>query len=456
MADPSIFPAGVLPPTVLPGLSFPSFPGPGQAQTIAMVAQLNDTQWWPTERIRAMQLEQLQAVLRHAAATTHYGRKHFRDLATAPLTWERFRQLPVMSREVVQTQTKALRSNQVPKSHGPISMARSSGSTSRPVEVARCAVAGLVWHAVTARSHLWHRRDCRLPLATVRHSPDADQPGGVARKNWGPALANLGQTGPCHVLHIGASTREQLAWLRSRPVSYLMLYPSSLQDLLRLSPECPCPDLRAVMTFAEVVDPELRVELRDKWGVPLQDVYSTQEAGYLALQCPDHEHYHVQAESVHLEVVREDGTPCDPGERGKVLITPLHNFAQALVRYDVGDFAVVGEPCPCGRGLPVLERIVGRVHQTFMTAAGDRIWLTVGVHELPKLAPILQHQFVQRQPGQLELRLVEHRAHTPAEEAALVSYLMGKLPEGTELSVVWVDEIPRTGRGKFLSFRSEL
>ena len=54
------------------------------------------------------------------------------------------------------------------------------------------------------------------------------------------------------------------------------------------------------------------------------------------------------------------GKPCGVGEIGRVVVTPLSNFAMPLIRYDVGDTAEVGPPCACRRGLPVLTRIIGR------------------------------------------------------------------------------------------------
>jgi phenylacetate-coenzyme A ligase PaaK-like adenylate-forming protein len=61
-----------------------------------------------------------------------------------------------------------------------------------------------------------------------------------------------------------------------------------------------------------------------------------------------------------VEVLDEEGRPCAPGETGRVVATSLNNFAMPLIRYETGDTAEVGAPCPCGRGLPVLTRIMGR------------------------------------------------------------------------------------------------
>jgi phenylacetate-CoA ligase len=77
----------------------------------------------------------------------------------------------------------------------------------------------------------------------------------------------------------------------------------------------------------------------------------------MALQCPDHPHYHVLAENCLLELLDAAGRPA---RAGRVVVTPLHNFATPLLRYDLGDEAEFGPPCACGRALPVLTRISRR------------------------------------------------------------------------------------------------
>ena len=79
------------------------------------------------------------------------------------------------------------------------------------------------------------------------------------------------------------------------------------------------PRLKQIATFAEALPNDLRAACRAVFGVELKDVYSAQELGYLALQCPDHAHYHVQDDAVLLEVLRDGGTPCAAGEVGRIV-----------------------------------------------------------------------------------------------------------------------------------------
>ena len=72
----------------------------------------------------------------------------------------------------------------------------------------------------------------------------------------------------------------------------------------------------------------------------------------MAYRCPSQAGWHVNAETLLLEIVDASGQPCRPGEMGRVVITPFFSTAQPLIRYDHGDLAVAGEGCACGRTCP--------------------------------------------------------------------------------------------------------
>jgi phenylacetate-CoA ligase len=146
-------------------------------------------------------------------------------------------------------------------------------------------------------------------------------------------------------------------------------------------------NLRQVRTYGETLHADIRAICKAAWDVPVIDIYSCAEGGYLALQCPDHEHYHVQAEGVWLEVLDEKGRPCASGEIGRVVITPLHNFAMPLVRYDIGDYARVGPPCVCGRGLPVITEVMGKTRHMLRLPDGNVRFPRFGEARFHEIAP---------------------------------------------------------------------
>jgi phenylacetate-CoA ligase len=127
-----------------------------------------------------------------------------------------------------------------------------------------------------------------------------------------------------------------------------------------------------------------------------------------------------------------------------------------LLRYDIGDYAEVGPPCPCGRGLPVLTRILGRERAMLTTADGRRYWPFFGAWFFRDVAPVRQFQFVQTALDALDARMVLERPITDEEEAALRALILGFLPAPFAIRFVWVDAIPRAASGKYEEFRSEL
>ncbi|MCP4995711.1 MAG: phenylacetate--CoA ligase family protein [Gammaproteobacteria bacterium] len=208
--------------------------------------------------------------------------------------------------------------------------------------------------------------------------------------------------------------------------------------------------------MSESIGPALRDICLEVWNAPVVDIYSARETGYLALQCPEHQHYHVQSENVFVEILNDEGNPCNPGEVGRVIVTTLHNYASPLIRYDIGDYAEVGRPCDCGRGLPVLNRIAGRVRNMLTLPTGEKFWpLFLSMHSASD-APITQLQIVQRTLNKLEVRVVVDRSLFDQERVELTRALHDSLHYPFELEFVECQQIERSKSGKYEEFYSEL
>jgi phenylacetate-CoA ligase len=180
------------------------------------------------------------------------------------------------------------------------------------------------------------------------------------------------------------------------------------------------------------------------------------ELGTIALQCPESENLHVQAEFVLLEVLDAAGRPCRPGETGRVVVTALHNFATPLIRYALGDYATVAGPCACGCGLPALSRVVGRQRNLLIYPNGQRIFPEARPGGLVEVAPIVQFQLVQPSVERLVFRVVPGRPWTAAEEAALRLFLRDKFRHPFQIDIEYLAELPRQPNGKFDEFISHV
>lgn len=445
--------AGLVWPPVVDGLG---------AIVAAYGARLAETQWLPAAEIAALQRAQLAQLAAHCAAHSPGFRAR---LAAAGLTADDLAapgglaRLAPLTRRMLQDgngQTCA----HVPEAHLPLGESATSGSTGEPVVVRRTSLNQLDWMAMTVRDHLWQRRDpaAALVSSSAKHAVAERQ------DDWGAPLALLYHTGPLLVVPATLDVAALLRTVREFAPGCLVIYPGLLAALLDLvaADGQGLPGLHHLRCIGETVSPALRDAARTVLGLAVEDAYSSQECGYIALQCPDSADpdrpvYHVMAETHLVEVVDSAGEPCAPGQIGRVLITDLHNFATPLIRYDISDYAEAAAPCGCGRGLPTIGRIVGRERNLIRHADGTRHWPLVGFAGFRAVAPVRQYQLVQHALDGIEVRLVVDRPLDGGEEQALGAVISAAL--GAEFALTYryyPDRIPTGPNGKFDEFLCQL
>lgn len=424
---------------------------------LAMQFQLAQSQWWDPAALRQQQFRQIGNLLAHAIHTVPFYGEHFRtagyDHARDGLAPEAWASLPFLKREHIQRYGDALRSRQVSSDHGRVFDYATSGSTGTPIRFCKTEITDFFWRALTLRDHLWHQRDLGGKLAAIRTTVNETEGPG-----WGPATDEVFDAGSCATLNIRTDIEAQAKWLERQNPDYLLSHPSNIMALAKRCGEAgiQLPRLRQVRTFGETLMPGLREACLKAWGATLTDVYSAEEVGYIALQCPAHEHYHIQAESLLVEILDEKGKPCSPGEIGRVVITTLHNFAMPLIRYEVGDYAEQGESCPCGRGLAVLKRIMGRQRNMLTMPDGRQHWPSFPAEGWLPIAPVSQFQLVQRDLESIEARFVADRPVTADEKRRLAAMLHEYLRYPFRIDFVQMEQIERKPNCKFEDFISEV
>jgi phenylacetate-CoA ligase len=186
-------------------------------------------------------------------------------------------------------------------------------------------------------------------------------------------------------------------------------------------------------------------------------MYSSSECGMLALQCPVSGEYHSQSEVAIVEVIDTNGKHCEPGEIGRVVVTPLHNFAMPLIRYDTGDFAEAGCPCACGRGLPTLKRILGRRRNRLHLPDGNTTWPQLSSMPWQELAPAVE-RFQLRQEKDFSL-VFRYQASDPLPVDSLTrigAALMDQLRYTLPIEFEHVAALPVSEAGKLEDFVSSI
>lgn len=456
-----------IPLSAVEGCVWPAPAGGMQAVALAALHELEHSQYLPPAEMRRRQFLQAGHLLAFAATTIPFWRARLKDAGvdpTKPLDEETWSKLPILTRRDVQDAGKALHASKLPQQHGQTKTDTTSGSTGAPITVIRSALSLFWWNVFALRETVWHDIDLGGKLVAIR--PDWTRPADAKgmyvtrHADWGPPIAMHFPTGPAAILDVRHSTiAEHAAFIVDEGASHLVGYGSSLEALARhcLAHGIRVPTLRSVYSQGDVLSTAGRAACREAWGVDVIDNYSTVEVGNIATQCPEHSHLHVHAESAIVEILRDDGTPCAPGEVGRVIVTPLHDFAMPLIRYAVGDLAEAGGTCGCGRRLPVITRVLGRERRDTLKLPGGREAVPYyGSQVIASFPAIIQHQVVQRSLERIEIRLVARDRLTAADEARLREVIVTTTGHPFQVEIVYCDAIERAPSGKFVEFRREL
>ncbi len=421
----------------------------------SMLATLRRQQWDAPEAVRAERDRRLRAVVRHARTRVPYWRAH--PGPDDDLAW--FAALPALEKTTIKEHFAALTSEDA-ATRGAFTTS-SGGSTGAPTRVMQDAAHVQAAGALRALFDEWSGR--RI----------GDDRGIV----WG-AERDLLHGGPPLRMRTGrwlrrerwlnafrmedAAARDFLAWVRRVRPGQLLGYATSLHELALFAERhgIDARGARAVLTSAAPLHPHMREAITRVFGAPVFDRFGSREVGDCACECEAHDGLHV-VETTHLvEVVRPDGTPCEPGETGDMLVTSLVNHAMPLFKYRIGDRAVWHDrPCPCGRGWRRLARIEGRTIESLTATDGSMVSPMFVIHLLGVTLEkgwIRRFQFAEHAPGDVTLRIVPvdgvdgAEARHGAAVAEATAKLRRALGDDAAIAVRFVDEIPLAPSGKYL------
>ncbi|MBN1458580.1 MAG: phenylacetate--CoA ligase family protein [Armatimonadetes bacterium] len=244
---------------------------------------------------------------------------------------------------------------------------------------------------------------------------------------------------------------EQSHMLRTQQVKLVVSFPSVLTAIAAYCRACgdrPADyELRGIIATAELLSEEARSLIETAFGCPTLSRYTTEELGVLAQECPTGKHHHLNEASYVFELLdRDEDRPVAPGQPGRVVVTDLWSHAMPLIRYDLGDIAVMSEQCSCGWEGPVLKSIEGRVVETVYDSAGNRVSPFVVSGTMRDMEDVIQFQFVQHEPARYTMRLCT--TSTFAAEELVRTRLLRILGRDAHLTFEYVDEIPPLASGK--------
>lgn len=355
------------------------------------------------EKIRAIQLQRLRSIIRHAYQHTQFYRETMDQIGIKPEdihSIEDMQHLPVMSRADVKDHFSEMLVKGVDLSKCKVT--HSSGTTGEPVEYAYDQEALNFARALKVREKLWcgvRPGDRWINIAMTRKRGGHQITGG----NWRTFLKSYAAKGLD--VDVIEDLTDQVDKIQKFAPTVLQAYPTSLhavalemrrQNITDWKP-------RLLFTVAELLGEDTRLLVREVFGMEIMDIYGLIEVGDVSWQCRKAGEYHINADAILVEFLN-DGKPVAPGEIGEIVVTSLYNKAMPLIRYRSSD---AGRPsdghCTCGCNLPMMKVVDGKMLDFLVLPDGKLVSPHVPKKALLFVSGILRFQIVQHTVKELDV-----------------------------------------------------
>lgn len=411
---------------------------------------LMKSQWKPYEELRELQNRKLSAIIKHAYENVSFYHQKFDSAGVRPediKTVDDLPKLPITTKQEVKENFPdriVARGVDISKCWLP----RTSGSTGIPLTVVYDEAAEDFQKAVALRSNLSCGQKPWDKWADIT-SPDH-----IHNKKW---FQKFGIFNPI-ATSLFLEPKEQMSAIEKIKPSIIDGYASSIYLLAKAVQENGSDKIhpRIIYSTAELLTNEMRGYINSIFSVEMYDQFGCVELGRTAWECPAHSGYHIDVEAVVMEFAR-DGKQASPGERGEVVYTSLYNYAMPLIRYAIGDIGVLSNrECPCGRGLPLMERVEGRTDAFVQVPSGQIFSPIIWTILLRRFYDIAQFRVTQEKIDRIKIQVKPRSDLTRSAIEQITENVRKILGKEVHINVEPVDEIPRNNSRKIRAVISKV
>ena len=424
--------------------------------------ELNRTQWLSYDELLALQSKKLQRLVEYAYQYVPYYQKvfdtvgfHPEDLRQNP---DYFSKLPVLTKSIIRENWDELLTTE-PERRQQLSKLSTSGSTGNPlifmqdpdfrdvvtadiqrhIGWAGCGLGdrhAFIWGA---SQHMRFRQKMRIRLIDRvwnRFQIDAFT---MTEETMANFARRVCRDKPKVLFGYATALYRFAQFIRTSPFKGI--------------------SFRGIFTTSETLLPHVRQYLEETFQCKVYNRYGTLELGGVACECEAHTGLHISMENNFVEIL-SDGLPVKTGEVGEIIVTNLNNLGMPFIRYNIGDAGAwyTGEDCPCGRKLPMLKTLEGRLVEAFYTRDGRSVWSGFAGAAYRCLAhpTIQQFQIVQKSLEKMIVRLVPKGTIPRPILDEISQAIRTSYGENVVVDFEFPDEIPLLPSGKHSYAISEL
>lgn len=434
------------------GLVFPLQERLKKHSTVADRRAMEDSQWWPRERLEALRVQRLRALLTHAAAHVPYYRDLFARIGFDPAAMSSLtdlQRLPFLDKPLIRAHTDALKADDA---RG-LARFNTGGSSGVPLifyigleRVSRDVAAK--WRATR-----WWGVDIGDPEIVLWGSPielgAQDRVRLLRDRLMRTRLLPAFEMSDAKV----DGFIDEIRTLRPR---MLFGYPSAFAHIARHAQRqgVRMDDLgiKVVFVTSERLYDHQRTLIEQSFGAPVANGYGGRDAGFIAHQCPSGS-LHITAEDLIVEIVDREGRVLPPGESGEIVVTHLATRDFPFVRYRTGDVGVLAAPddapCACGRTLPVLKEVQGRSTDFIVARDGTVMHGLALIYIVRDMPGVAGFRIEQESLDLTRVKVMTEPGFPADGDARIRAGVKARLGESVEVVVEHVAQIAAEGSGKF-------
>ncbi|MGF2734995.1 phenylacetate--CoA ligase family protein [Marinobacter sp. DUT-1] len=411
---------------------------------------LEEQQWWPVDRLRMMQWERLQKLLTHAAEHSPFYRDVFSKHGISPASIrseDDLLRIPVTTKSDIRNNLENFISDQFDRNE--LVSAKTGGSTGFALKLYFDEACQERRNAAQLMADRWSGWDLGMKKAAIWGNPPV--PSTMKQKLRHHLLdrtiyldtMNLNETSMGDFVERWRAEQPGAIFGHAHSIYIFACYLRG-HGITDLRP-------RGIVATSMMLLDQERKAIEQGFDCPVTNRYGCEEVGLIACECEEHRGMHLNLPHLFVEFLDGENKPVKPGEPGKIVVTDLNNFAMPLIRYrveDVGTFT--DEPCCCGRGLPILQRLEGRVADFLKLPDGGQVaGISLIERTLTKVPGIEQMQLVQEDLTGLSINRVKGSDHNPEMDRALISELQEVFGDSVSITIHDVSEIPQESSGKY-------
>jgi phenylacetate-CoA ligase len=430
---------------------------PGKSLLRRYERELERNQWLSRDEIEEINWRKLKRLLAHAHENVPFYRQQFEQLGIMPediRTREDFWQLPLLSKEDIRENEDLLLAQNIATSK--MKRTVTSGSTGVPFVTYQDPHFEAANIAAYARARRWYGWEFGDKVAWVwgrrEEIPDTLKDKTLyrlKRERWMDGFHPDRERIQAFVEMLDRWKPDLIAGYAN--VIYLLAQYVVNQNMTGIRP-------KFIEPTAMKLWPHERQLIQQAFQCPISDRYGSHETGSIVVsECPEGSR-HIFQDLCYLEILTK-GQPALSNEPGEVVATPLHAFGMPLIRYRVGDVASFRDgQCDCGRGLPLLGEIEGRVTSIFTLPSGRLLYGGAFRHLAIKDSMAIK-RFRVHQYSQNKIEVTLERGKSFNDQVVdLIRQRCLKLIDGepVELTIRVTDEIPTTASGKHLVTTSDV